>query len=157
MDMTLLDHIKNDHDAFRVIMQRIARMNGDADEARAAQWRRLLRELMAHQRAEEELLYPHLLEDDRAHDEVVGACEAHRMMAMLLHEIGTHPVDDEAWGRVFAAFCEAVTHHLAQEELVCFANARRILGDEALDELADHWGRAKSDHMPVTRERHGLQ
>lgn len=93
--------------------------------------------LRAHETIEEELFYPALKRHPKAKDIVLEGIEEHNVVDILLGELATLAVDDEAWGAKASVMIENIEHHIGEEEDDMFVKARQVFSAEELRELGE--------------------
>ena len=131
-----LDVIKADHKEVEDLFEQVL-----SDETPAAERRRttakIVDALTLHARMEEALFYPELRaaggREER--DTVLEAAEEHGMVKDMLAKIKRSVGRDETMKAKLTVLKEMVTHHVKEEEGEIFDEARRVLGDERLEEL----------------------
>jgi len=134
--------LKREHGEVSVLMMRIA---ADRDgTARAELFPLIVRELMAHARAEDAELYS-LLADHESTCPMVMQLEAdHERIEMLLVELASIPMASVNWLVRFRELQRVVHEHVDQEENQVFPRARHIMSPELAEEI-DH--RYKMERM----------
>ena len=133
--MDALKLIKQDHDRFKKLMKEIDDTTERAVKTRDEQFAKFEREIKAHERMEEEIFYPALLEHPKAKEIVLEGFEEHHAADVLLAELEDVPVDDEHWGAKFTVIKENIEHHMEEEEGDMFKKARSLLDDGELEDL----------------------
>ena len=96
-----------------------------------------------HARIEEEILYPTLEEYEETRDISLEAYEEHALVKQLLEELAAAPKDDERWTAKFTVLKENVEHHVEEEEGEMFKKARKVLGEDEIENLGDRLQEAK--------------
>ena len=114
----------------------------DATTERAVKTRTELLEkvtdaLRAHETIEEELFYPALKRHPKAKDIVLEGIEEHNVVDILLGELATLAVDDEAWGAKAGVMIANIQHHIEEEEDDMFVKARQVFSAEELRDLGE--------------------
>jgi len=105
----------------------LRRLKGNSDR-RADLWPTVRTELLAHERAEMEVVYRELHYDPRTrlmaehHDEEAGELE------VLIRRIDMLPMNDPTWETVFDELVQTVQHHVAEEEGEIFPKAQDVIG-----------------------------
>jgi hypothetical protein len=137
-DITAL--ILEDHHRFRVGFARLDDAKSPAELE--AIWTPLALHLDIHADAEEEILYPHLLQDaggDDAEEETDDAIRDHNKIRDGIEEAKKHPVgSDEWWKGVWTARTEN-SEHLAEEEDEVLPDFRKHASTELRFELGAKW------------------
>jgi iron-sulfur cluster repair protein YtfE (RIC family) len=134
--MNAIEFLKTDHAEFRKLLAQLAETGDQAVKSREAIFNVLKAELIAHEIAEEEVLYPALAEYEQAEEIVRHSYEEHHVADVLIDELTVLAFDDPAWGAKAHVLKESLEHHIEDEEEEMFPKARKFLADE-LDEIGD--------------------
>jgi hemerythrin superfamily protein len=106
----------------------------DADK-RQDLWPKLRTELLSHERAEIQEVYPAL----RAHVPTRPLADQHDAEAAELEQLITKldaiEISSDAWGTVFDQLADAVTAHATEEETEIFPIAQSVLGEARAKQL----------------------
>lgn len=129
--MTIFDQIKQDHDTVRSLLDKAEKADGGARPV----YEELQRELWAHGKVEEAVLYEALNQARTAKAETVEGLNEHHLINSLLDELNAMPADSTAWKAKLQVLGELVRHHLDEEEEEMFEEAEEALGDERAEEL----------------------
>ena len=78
-----------------------------------------------------------------AADTVLESLEEHHVVKWTLSELEKMSADDERYDAKFEVLMESVRHHVEEEQEELFPKARRLLGEEMLDELGKRIEKAK--------------
>jgi hemerythrin superfamily protein len=101
------------------------------------------RELLAHEKAEQEVVYPAF----RRYSELVQIADAHQVdsgqIEQIVKELSAIDYADASWGRMFDRLADLVMHHADQEENEYFPKASRIMGDDEPNVLEKQYLDAK--------------
>jgi hemerythrin superfamily protein len=135
-----LDLIKQDHKRLRKLLEETLEAEGAAREERMDYLRT---ELVAHERMEEEVLYPRLRNEKKAHDTVLEGYEEHHVADVLLDELLDLPPETDLWKAKVKVLKENVEHHMDEEEDELFKEARAVLNREELDRLGERMAQIK--------------
>ena len=138
--MDALDLIKQDHKRLRKLLEETLGAEGSEREQRMDFLRT---ELVAHERMEEEVLYPRLREENKARETVLEGYEEHHVADVLLDELLDVPPDTDLWKAKVKVLKENVEHHMDEEEDELFKDARAILDREELKRLGERMERNK--------------
>lgn len=127
--------LEKDHRRFERLMK-----EGEETTARASRRRRtilgtLAVEIAAHERKEENVLYPALKRHREARDIVLEGYQEHHVADVLLGELKNLDPTDERWGAKFKVLKESLDHHIEEEEGHMFKTARSVLGRDRLEAL----------------------
>ena len=130
--MDALDLIKQDHKRLRKLLEHTLEAEG---AQREQQLDHLRAELVAHERMEEEVLYPRLRDEKKAHEPVLEGYEEHHVADVLLDELLDVPPETDLWKAKVMVLKENVEHHMDEEEDVLFKGARAVLDRDELKRL----------------------
>jgi hypothetical protein len=133
--MDALDLIKQDHKRLRKLLEQTLEAQGAQREERMDYLRT---ELVAHERMEEEVLYPRLRDERKARDTVLEGYEEHHVADVLLDELLEVPPETDLWKAKVK-----VEHHMDEEEDELFKEARASLDREELERLGERMERIK--------------
>jgi iron-sulfur cluster repair protein YtfE (RIC family) len=115
----------------------------DDPKKRADLWQTIRRELLSHERAEINVVYPALKQNaavsdiPRHHNEEVPELEA------AIREIDNAGFDSPSWSQLVARLRGLVEHHATEEEKEFFPRAEEALGKQASAELDERFMAAK--------------
>jgi hemerythrin superfamily protein len=138
--MDALDLIKQDHKRLRKLLEQTL----EAEDSEREQRMNFLRtELVAHERMEEEVLYPRLREETKARDTVLEGYEEHHVADVLLDELLDVPADTDVWKAKLKVLKENVEHHMDEEEDELFKDARAVLDRDELKRLGERMEQIK--------------
>jgi len=138
--MDALDLIKQDHKRLRKLLEETLEAEGSEREERMDFLRT---ELVAHERMEEDVLYPRLREEKKARETVLEGYEEHHVADVLLDELLDVPPDTDLWKAKVKVLKENVEHHMDEEEDELFKGARAVLDREELKRLGERMERIK--------------
>lgn len=135
--MNAIEILLSDHKKIKeMIMHLLALSESDAEQ-RNASFAMLKHEMKIHEKLEEDLLYPHLMQfaASRAnafeHNAEVNVLEN---LLMTLSKAGTHT---EEWTAQFRVFSEINEHHFREEESTQFSQILELLPADILEEIGD--------------------
>ena len=113
---------------------------------------KVIRELAIHAAIEEMLFYPAVRTAalkatvrslKEAGETVLESLEEHHVVKWTLSELEKMSSEDERYDAKFKVLMESVRHHIEEEQDELFPKARRLLGEEMLDELGERIEKAK--------------
>ncbi|HHX43956.1 MAG TPA: hemerythrin domain-containing protein [Chloroflexi bacterium] len=148
--MNILDAIKQDHDQYKDQMQQLI----EADRIGQSEkdlFQRFSSDIDAHMKAEQQMFYPVLEEQDMAKKHVLQAYEEHHVASLVMDELKSVQQMDERWMAKMQVLSELVKHHIQEEESVIFRHARDLLDSDELDALGDQWESSKQQVMRQTQ------
>lgn len=146
--MDIYRALKQDHEAVKQLLEKLGVTTENAVKTRAKGFEKLKTELRAHSRAEEEVFYAALRDQDKTRDQVLEGEQEHHMVDVLLDEMSELGVDDEHWAAKFTVLKEQVEHHAKEEEQKLFGKAKLILSDEQAETLAEEFEQHKKRYQP---------
>jgi len=138
--MNALDLIKEDHKRLKKLLEETLEAEGSQREQ---QMDHLRTELVAHERMEEEVLYPRLREEKKAREEVLEGYEEHHVADVILDELLDVPPETDLWKAKVKVLKENVEHHMDEEETELFKKARAVLDRDELERLGERMERIK--------------
>jgi iron-sulfur cluster repair protein YtfE (RIC family) len=136
--------LAQDHRTILALLTAVAQAPRDAVATRTQQLLRLKRRLTAHALAEEDVIYPALLErcgDQPGAQQLYGE---HAEMKIHLYELEEMPKDDPAWPSRVADLRALIETHVRQEEEVEFPRLRAALDDQMLARIFAKMQREKA-------------
>jgi hemerythrin superfamily protein len=138
--MDALDLIKEDHKR----LKKLLRDTLDAETPqREERMDHLRTELVAHERMEEEVLYPRLRDEKKAREEVLEGYEEHHVADVILDELLDLPPETDLWKAKVKVLKENVEHHMDEEESELFKKARAVLDRDELERLGERMAQIK--------------
>ena len=138
--MDALDLIKQDHKRLKKLLQETLEAEGPDREHRMEHLRT---ELVAHERMEEEVLYPRLRDEQKARESVLEGYEEHHVADVILDELLDVPPETDFWKAKVKVLKENVEHHMDEEESELFKKARAVLDRDELNRLGDQMAEIK--------------
>jgi iron-sulfur cluster repair protein YtfE (RIC family) len=100
-------------------------------------------ELVAHERMEEEVLYPRLRDEKKARESVLEGYEEHHVADVILDELLDVPPETDLWKAKVKVLKENVEQHMDEEESELFKKARAVLDRDELNRLGDQMAEIK--------------
>ena len=138
--MDALDLIKQDHKRLKKLLAETLEAEGPEREHRMDHLRT---ELIAHERIEEEVLYPRLRDEKKARASVLEGYEEHHVADVILDELLDVPPETDVWKAKVKVLKENVEHHMDEEESELFKKARAVLDSDELHRLGDQMAEIK--------------
>ena len=133
--MDAISLLKADHDKVKKMLDEGETTTERGVKTRTELLETLKREMMIHERIEEEIFYPALKEHPKAKDIVLEGYEEHHVVDTLMGELAALPFDDESWGAKAKVMKENVEHHMEEEEGEMFKTARSVFDRQELEDL----------------------
>lgn len=145
--MNVLELLKQDHQTVDRLFSKVL-STSSADKARRDELFATLRgELLRHAHAEEKVFYPPLREKRESHDIVEEGIGEHHHVEELLTRLEAIPSDSDDWIDAVQSLKDCVQHHVREEEGEIFDDARKLLGEQALDRMTEEIRQAKQAEM----------
>jgi len=146
--MDAFDFIKQDHDRFREMFKEFGNAGDRAYKTKLDIANALFDELAAHETMEEEMLYPAIREDASrdGKEMILEGFEEHHVADEIIEELKELDPEAENYDAKFKVLQENVEHHLEEEELELFPEARKVLGDRA-EEIGEKLEARKKELM----------
>jgi len=118
-DRDVIDLLKEDHDRVESLFEKV-KANEDGNNKDT--FNTIKQELELHTHVEEQIFYPHLLEngDKELQDMVREGLEEHAQVKTLLPEIAELSGDDDQFKAKLKVLIENVEHHVEEEESEMF-------------------------------------
>jgi hemerythrin superfamily protein len=143
MSMSILRAIEEDHRKVEKMLSSLKSTTAQEAQRRQTEFGGLQRELHAHMKGEEELLFPLLLDkesEDGDRDEILEMFEEHNLLRLWMDHMSTIEFSHPRWGAKMDVVAEVVDHHHSEEEEDIFPVAREHLDAETLEALGHRFG-----------------
>lgn len=136
--MDVLTHIKEEHDEFRALMEKIESSKG---KKKKELFRELYANLHGHHEAEEKVVFPLVLEEVKEEDKEVvrEMIEEHSLGLYQFKVIEKTDLDDETWDAKFMVLKEVLEHHMKEEENEFITLAKKVISKEKREELLEEF------------------
>ncbi len=127
--------LKDDHRKVEELFERFEELGERATTTKQEIVRKLIEELSVHAEIEETLVYPLLRQKaEDMEDDVLEAYEEHHLVKRTLAELENMTPADEMFDAKVCVLCEAIEHHVEEEEDELLPKLKKVLDK---DELAD--------------------
>ena len=133
--MDAITLLKHDHDKVKKLLTELESTTERGVKTRSELFATIKGELTVHEIIEEEIFYPELKAHPKAKDIVLEGFEEHHVVDLLMGELESLDVSDEAWGAKAIVMKENIEHHIEEEEGEMFKIARSVFETEELEEL----------------------
>ena len=142
-DITAL--ILSEHDAFRRAFTELEGQSG-ADALRTG-WQQLADSLEVHAAGEEQVFYPHLLQQvTDSEGDTEHAVKDHNEIRDAVRAVDQHEVGSEPWWEAFRAAREATVDHLEEEEHDVLPPFKESVDEDTRTELGMAWLAFHDEH-----------
>lgn len=145
--MDIYQIIKQDH---RKVLDAISRLEETSNRAKTGRQQQLSNirdDLLPHMHAEENLLYPYLLDKGNDRQKVLEAFEEHRVARTVMQDLESTSAEDERWSAKLSVLKELLQHHIREEEGGLFTMARKIIDDRMAQEMGDRFQSIEQGEM----------
>ena len=136
--------LEADHRRFEALLKQGAETTERAVKTRTQLLKTLAAELVVHERAEEQVLYPALKPHAEARDLVLEGYQEHHVADLIVKELKGLSRDSERWGAKLKVLQENLEHHIQEEERQMFPTARAVFSREELDALGARMRKMKA-------------
>lgn len=133
--MTLLDHLKEDHDTVRNLIEDLKR-SFDNNQQKIKLFNDLAEEVIIHTKAEETAFYDPLMEKEQARLEILESTEEHALVSQLIEQLQVLALTPEEWNAKCKTLCKLLLNHLNHEEKDAFTLAEKVFTKDKLEELS---------------------
>jgi len=148
--MDAISLLKSDHDRVKKLLEEGDSTTERGVKTRTELFQTLKKEMMVHERIEEEIFYPALKQHPKAKEIVLEGYEEHHVVDEIMGELEKTDVSDEKWGAKFKVMKENIEHHIEEEEGDMFIKARQILSAEELTDLGARMQELKMAALQLT-------
>ncbi len=140
----VITKLLSDHKAAKQLFAQMEQVQSDPEKAGEMFWT-LTRELVRHEVAEEEIVYPEVRKvlpngDHLADERIKEQSEAEELLAKM-EKAGAR---DPQFGNYLSTLKNSVLAHAEKEETAVFEPLRQALDDERKQQLGDRYERAKA-------------
>ncbi|WP_416397682.1 hemerythrin domain-containing protein [Allohahella sp. A8] len=139
----IFEALKNDHKVAKDIMKVLESTEG-ASKERQENYVKLVKELLAHAKAEERTLYHAMLGSAESQDEATHSISEHKDMEDAMKEVSATEMSSSQWLPKFRELKELVEHHVKEEEQEIFQAARDVLSTSKQNELGALYEKEKA-------------
>jgi hemerythrin superfamily protein len=136
--MDIFEELHNEHEE---VSKLIAQLEQDGHDEQT--FETLRTELTAHSKAEEQVFYKRLEDEEPVRVMVLEGYEEHKVVVKLLADMA-QTADDEKFAAKLAVLKESVEHHVEEEEGTLFEGARPLLAEGEAEQLYQEFEAAKS-------------
>jgi hemerythrin-like domain-containing protein len=137
-DFDVVVLVLSEHDAFRRAFVALEDLSDPAEQKAA--WDELADRLEVHASAEEQVFYPHLLDEvDGSEGETRHAIQDHNEIRDACRAVADHEVGTDEWNAAVQTAREVTVEHLDEEERDVLPPFRDSVGEERRSELGVAW------------------
>lgn len=132
---SVFDVLKREHKEIKKLLQTCEKEPGHFQE--------LAEELTRHTKAEEKTFYAPLKNEQSTHEMVLEGFEEHHVVELIMKEMQKTPQGSDVWKAKLKVMAENVQHHIEEEEGQMFPEAKKILGKERAQMIAQEFQQAE--------------
>jgi len=151
--MDALTLLEQDHQKVKELMREIEKTTERGIKTRKELFTKLVQELTVHEKIEEQIFYPEVMEraTSRQLEELVTeSYEEHHFVDIVKAEIENTPFDSEEWKAKFKVMMENIEHHaFEEEEGKMFPKVRRAFNEGELEDMGGRMEELKQELMDV--------
>ena len=143
--MDILNTLKKDHKKVLEILDKLESTSNRAGKSRQKLFEQLKEELLPHMYAEENYLYPYLLDrtsEEEQREKIMQGEEEHHAARSVLSDATKVSFSDEHWHPDIQVLRELISHHIEEEESEIFDIAEEVVEDS--DEVSQKFVAMKS-------------
>lgn len=157
--MDAVQLLKKDHDEVKALLKQLVELKGDDIDEKRRLSQRIIRELMVHERIEEDLFYPAYKQaaDEKGKDLIAESKEEHHVVDTIMDELETVDLEAREFDAKMKVLKENVEHHIQEEEEKMFPKARELLGAEKLTSLGEEMNELKQSLLREVKPRREQQ
>jgi iron-sulfur cluster repair protein YtfE (RIC family) len=141
--------LMQEHGAVASLLNQVANAWGDAMEVRTELFPRIKAELLAHSRAEEEILYPIATRFHGTRDIAIHSIEEHEEVKQLLHRLQAMDITTSQWMATFLLLKRGVEKHVAEEEDVLLPKLGAAMSRDELAGLEHRYRQEKQRQLAL--------
>jgi hemerythrin superfamily protein len=138
------DALAEDHRKVLALFDRIETTDNSAIARRNAMLLQLKRMLTAHALAEEDIVYPMLVDDAHRREQANKLYRDHAEVKVKLFELEHKPKDDPSWMQDLRSLHQMIATHAREEEQIEFPKLRAALDETRCASLLGEVSREKS-------------
>lgn len=139
--MNILKMIEEDHEKTLDGLEELEDTTPKDAATRKKTWGTLEKDLLAHMKGEEVVLYPAL--EKEIEEKILEAIEEHQLVRMASEVLDKTPTDDRSWLAKLMVIKENIEHHIDEEEDEIFKAARKKFSEKELAEMGERFEDAK--------------
>lgn len=143
--MNAIELLKTDHQKVSGIFEKLDATTERGVKTREELFTQLKTNLDIHAAIEEQIFYPAIKDAEETHEITLEAFEEHHVIKQLLQELDAMPKDSEEWAAKLTVLKENVEHHVEEEEGEMFPKARKVLGEDRIEQLGARLQAAKQE------------
>jgi hemerythrin-like domain-containing protein len=143
MQANIFDVLKKEHEKVKGLFKQIKRKKQSPEQL----WPEIQKELKVHMEGEEKLFYPYLQGKPETHEITMEAMEEHNVAKKEMDEMMQLSVNDEWFNPKMKVLQELIDHHIEEEETQLFKKAKKVIGREQAQQMAEEFEQEKQRMM----------
>ncbi len=142
--MDIFQTLKVDHQEAKKLFEDLEQTSDKDDKTRDKLFGELKDALEAHSKAEEQVFYTPLKQQEETKGKIQHANKEHEKVAKTLEDLENMDKDDKQWLKDVTQLKEDVQHHVKEEENEIFPKAQKIFSEQQAKEMAIQFKKAKN-------------
>jgi hemerythrin-like domain-containing protein len=157
--MDAIELLKQDHRKVKALFSEFESTKGRPVDQRRKTAEGIVRELMVHETIEEQVFYPAFKEaaDKEGKELVAESKEEHHVVDLIIEELQGVELGAEDFEAKMKVLQENVEHHIDEEEKEMFPDAKKMLGEEKLQELGGVMAELKESLLREVKPKRGME
>lgn len=154
--MNAIELINQEHEMFRQLFDNYRDAErGHDSRAKKDLANRLMNELTAHERMEEDVFFPELRKrvSEEGEDDIDEGLQEHHVADLLIDELRELDPEDDEFKPKMKVLQENVEHHLEEEEENILPRAKRLFSNDQLNELGMRMAEVKASILEAVGAR----
>ncbi|MBS1968845.1 MAG: hemerythrin domain-containing protein [Bdellovibrionales bacterium] len=144
-----IDHLVEDHDKIREHMDVLLDQKQD-DGSKKLAFVKMLPMLISHSHREEKVVYSYMAKQSEELKRLaIEGDEEHAILDGLVEELQDYTLPDDEWIAKSKVFADLLCHHFDLEEREVFPKLKKVLNDEADEQLCFEYDGRRSYERPT--------
>lgn len=141
LEQSIQKTIKKDHENIRNLLKELEKAIKNEDANRDAIFDQLAKEVIAHSKAEEDVLYEALIKEnkEKMNEKVAEGKEEHHLAEILIQEMKALNSKDSQWEAKFEVLKENLKHHLTEEERDILPQSKGMIDKKEATQLSEEF------------------
>jgi len=147
LNETIQKSIKKDHETIRKLIKELEKAIEEKTADRQIIFDQLAAEVLAHSKAEEDVLYEALLKEDeeKMTKKIEEGKEEHHVAEILIAEMRSLSPDDSKWQAKLEVLRESLEHHLNEEEKDILRPSKSMIDKEDATQMSEEFREEKAE------------
>ncbi|MCS5711289.1 hemerythrin domain-containing protein [Candidatus Berkiella aquae] len=144
--MNAIQILLTDHKKMKQLLLKLSKMSEKKAAERKKLFNTIKHEAKLHEKMEEQLFYPHLIELSKSRANVLEHHEEVVLVEHMITKLSRTDPKSEKWTAKFTVFKELNDHHIEEEEDEKFPQAIKLLSRNLLLEIGEQMQDFKKKH-----------